>query len=301
MSAAPPRFSPRAAQGGFILVAVLWILAALAAFAGVYAYYLSNAVASAAARSEELAARSLATAALELTAYRLLAQPRDERPSHGTFDFRMGKARVFVGFAEESARIDLNAAPKELVAGLFAALGARPEAADAYARRIVAWRSSDVEPGAPDEDALYHEARLGYGPRRAPFVHVDELWRVSGLPPELVHAALPHLTVFSGRPQVNLADADPVVRAAVAAARPAGEGEAGDAPAPAAERSEAVRVRVRVVFGGGRGHVVEAVMLLRDFGDDPYRLLAWREGAPAGPGGGGDEGGAGMGREEGSR
>lgn len=295
-----PSASPAVAQAGFILVAVLWILAALAGFVGVYAFYLSNSVAAEAARSEELAARALASGAVELTAYRLLLLPRDERPSRGAFNFSMGKARVSVTFAEETARIDLNAAPKEMLAALFTALGVRPEAADAYAGHVVAWRSTDAGDAPQDEAARYGEVRLGYGPRGAPFVHVEELWRVAGLPPALVEAALPHLTVYSGRPQVNPADAHPLVRAAASAARAATTGEADDAPPPAAERAEAVRVTARMDFASGRRRSIEAVILLRDFGDDPYRMLSWREDGLVPPAGR-LEPGADDGRAEGRR
>ncbi len=50
-------------------------------------------------------------------------------------------------FRSEAARIDLNSAPKELLAGLFVGLGAPRPAADSYADRIIGWRS----PPAPDD------------------------------------------------------------------------------------------------------------------------------------------------------
>ena len=45
-----------------------------------------------------------------------------------------------VEFRSESARVDLNTAPKELLSGLFASIGVRREMADDLADRIVAWR-----------------------------------------------------------------------------------------------------------------------------------------------------------------
>lgn len=275
----PTSRPPKAAETGFILVAVLWILAALATFAGIYALYVSGTVAEEATRSEELAVRPLATAALELTAFRLLAQPKDNRPSRGRFAFRLGKARITVAYVEEAARIDLNAASPALLAGLFTALGADSEAAKGDAQRIAGWRGDGDADAATAEEALYREARLGYGPRSAPFVHVDELWRVAGLPPALVAAALPHVTVFSGQAQVNMADADSTVQAAAAAARRArddsdGGDEGADDPTP---RSDAVRVAIGIDFDSGRRRILEAVILLRNFKDAPYRVLAWRE------------------------
>ncbi|MFG1243067.1 type II secretion system protein GspK [Xanthobacter sp. V7C-4] len=293
MSAAPAAVSsprdPADADGtyhaGFILVAVLWILAALATLATVYAVYISSTATSAAVRDDSLIAHGLATAAVEIAALRLIAVPKDKRPSSGEVAFRMGKASVSASFVGEAARIDLNAAPKDLIAGLFVALGAQPEAAADYADRILGFRTPSSGDGGR-EAGLYRDAGLDYEPRGAPFVHVEEIWRVVGLPPALVERALPHLTVFSGRGEINAADADPVVRAALAGATPpaAGGGEGGQA-APAVlpdtirEASDAVRVHIIMAFDNGRRRAAEAVILLRDFGDDPYRVLSWREDA----------------------
>ena len=290
--AAPVRRSARDAaatvrdrRAGFILVAVLWILAALATLATAYAVYISGSAAAASVRDDSLVAHGLATAAVEIAALRLVAVPKDKRPSSGEVAFRMGKAAVSATFTGEAARIDLNAAPRDLLAGLFTALGARQDAATDYADRILGFRTPPSGDGGR-EAALYRDAGLDYGPRGAPFVHVEEIWRVVGLPPALVEQALPHLTVFSGRGEINTADADPVVRAALPGAPPPDAGNTdGTQAAPAVppgtirEASDAVRVRIRMDFDNGRQRAAEAVILLRDFGDDPYRVLSWREDA----------------------
>ncbi|MDI4659010.1 general secretion pathway protein GspK [Xanthobacter autotrophicus] len=275
-----------ARRDGFILVAVLWILAALATLATVYAVYISSTATAAAVRDDSLLAHGLATAAVEIAALRLVAVPKDKRPSSGEVAFRMGKASVSATFVSEAARIDLNAAPKELLAGLFTALGAQPEAAADYADRILGFRAPASGDGGREAE-LYRDAGLDYGPRGASFVHVEEIWRVVGLPPALVEQALPHLTVFSGRGEINAADADPVVRASLPGGPPpdADDGEGAQAAPPAdlpgtiRDASDAVRVRIRMDFDTGRRRAAEAVILLRDFGDDPYRVLSWREDA----------------------
>lgn len=281
--------SPRSASDGFILVTVLWILGALAALVSVYAVYVANTAMAAAVRDDGLAAQGLVTAAVELAAHQITSIPRDSRPTHGALAFRMSRADVAVTFRDEAARIDLNAAPRELLAGLFATLGARPEAADHHADRIVAWRAPASGDTPEGEATLYRDSGLDYGPRGAPFVHVEELWLVTGLPPALVERALPHLTVYSGRPEVNEREADPVVLASLpgpspkrpAAAAPADAPADADGAAPAAgaatEAGDAVRVTVRIAFGNGSVRGAEAVILVRDFGDDPYRVLSWCE------------------------
>lgn len=274
----------RRGRAGFMLVAVLWILGALAAFVSVYSVYVSGTAAASAARDDALLAPGLASAAVELAALRLVAVPKASRPTHGEVAFRMGRAAVAAVFLNEAARIDLNMAPRELLVGLFTTLGAQPEAAGNHADRIMAFRS----PPSGDQEheaTIYRQAGLGHGPRGAPFVQVEELWRVAGLPPALVALALPHLTVFSGRAEVDAGDADPVVRAALSAGAgaPAGGGEPPPAPPPGTgtgtgtEASDAVRVTVRMDFDSGRSRTAEAVILVRDFGTDPYRVLSWRE------------------------
>src|SRR5262249_33814266 len=125
---------------GFIVVAVLWILAALATLASVYAIYVSNTVSAARVNDDRIQAQALVSAALELTAYQLTAADEETRPSRGTFGFRMGGAGVAVEFRSEAARIDLNAAPKELLAGLFIALRARPPDPALFAAPLLGWR-----------------------------------------------------------------------------------------------------------------------------------------------------------------
>src|SRR3954467_4838612 len=128
---------------GFILVAVLWIIAALATLATIFSVYVINSATAFTVHDERLQAEGCARAAIELAVYQLAATPQAANsqpanaqagnaepanpqtvPTRGRFLFRIGNARVITDFNSESARIDLNAAPKEPLAGLFAALGA---------------------------------------------------------------------------------------------------------------------------------------------------------------------------------
>jgi general secretion pathway protein K len=93
--------------------------------------------------------------------YQLSGTDVEARPSQGAFRFRLGRGAVAVEFRSEAARIDLNAAPKERLAGLFAGLGARQDAADYYADRIVAWRQAGEVAGENPEASAYRSAGLG--------------------------------------------------------------------------------------------------------------------------------------------
>src|SRR3954466_7816717 len=126
---------------GFIVVAVLWILAALLALVLIYLTFVTNTAVIVAASTDRVQSEALVTAGVELAAYQLTAVRQDTRPSSGTFNARMGAARVSVTFRSEAARIDLNAGSKGLLAGLIIGLGNTPANAGDYADRIMAWRA----------------------------------------------------------------------------------------------------------------------------------------------------------------
>src|SRR5215510_8911249 len=243
----------RAACDGFVLVAVLWILSAFAALAAIYSIYVANTAVAVAGADDAIEAEALMSASLELTAYQLIDMPEERRPTRGAFNLRLGRANVAVEFRSEAARIDLNEAPKELLSGLFVALGAHQNEAAQYADRIVGWRTTPKNGAQDAEASLYRTAGLTYLPRGAPFDHVGELWLVLGLPPELIERAWPHVTVFSGQDRVNARDAAPEVLAAVPGMTPGAPTSAGRAAAArlaaqhfdAPEGSAATRVTAR--------------------------------------------------------
>jgi general secretion pathway protein K len=283
-------------ESGFILVAVLWILAALAILASIYAVYARNMVAAARVHDDRLVAEALINAATELTVYRLTMSAEGEPNTKGTFAFRSGLSQIAVAFSPETARIDINAAPKELLAGLFATLGAKPEDAVYYSERIIGWRTRAKADGDNEEASAYRTAGLRYKPRQAPFQNVGELWLVLGLPSVLVEHALPFLTVFSGRPQIDAASAAPEVIAALSGmtsdrlyailAQRSSDPEnekalqqlLGSAAAgTTAEAGKTTRIDIRVNLDTGRQVNADIVILLLEDGDEPYRVLAWHD------------------------
>jgi general secretion pathway protein K len=298
-----PHRMPADGRDGFIIVAVLWILAALATLASIMSVYIINAATAFAIHDERLQAETMARAAIELTVYQLNLQGQTP-PSRGSFAFRIGNATVATDFVAETARIDLNAAPKELLSGLFVGLGAARPAADTYADRIIGWRNPPG-PNIADESNLYRAAGVVYSPRGDPFQHAAELGLVMGIPEILVERALPFLTVYSGQPGVNVMDAAPQVLAAMPGMTPerlnavlterAGGirnrdrvvGALGAAQGMvAAAASKAVRVTARATFDSGQRVTTEAVIFILDSGTDAYRVLTWRDDideAPAEP------------------
>jgi general secretion pathway protein K len=298
MGTAKQKHPSKSGDDGFIIVAVLWILAALATLVSIYAIYVTNSAIAVSASSDAILADPLVTAGVELAAYQLIGVQKDKRPTVGNFTARVGTARLAVAFQTEAARIDLNAASKELLTGLFVGLGAMPLDAEGYADRIIAWRSkTPVQPvDTNPENSLYRSVGLSYTPRHAPFVHISELWLVYGIPPAFVDRMLPYVTVFSGQGQVDVMDAAPQVIAAlpnmtpqvlqsILAARQAGtlddatlaELMAGTGQGAGGKQTgSAFRIGVRIDYENGRHSAAEAVILLPDDGPVPYRVLSWR-------------------------
>jgi general secretion pathway protein K len=287
--------SPGVGRDGFIVVAVLWMLGALATLASIYAVYVINTATAMGVNDDRLQAEGLITAALELTAYRLTATDPDNRPSRGDFVFRLGRAAVAVDFRSEAGRIDLNSAPKELLTGLFAGLGAKYSDAEYFANRVLAWRTSQDPDRQNEEAAAYRAAGLPYGPRQAPFAHAGELALVLGLPPFLVERALPYVTVYSGRAEINIVAAPPEVIAAVPGMTPdrlyavlsqIGRGPqnaeflkalVGNQEGITVEAGKTTRVAVRMDFDTGRRVQGEAVIVLGGEVGEPFRVLSWRD------------------------
>jgi general secretion pathway protein K len=206
----------------------------------------------------------------------------------------MGAARVSVTFRSEAARIDLNAAPKGLLAGLIIGLGGAPSNAADYADRIVAWRTL-VGAGEDDaETSSYRTAGIAYAPRHAPFPATEELWLVRGIPPVVVERMLPFVTAFSNTASINIQDAAPQVVAALPGMTPERLqtvlSQRGDprldprslvvgVEGATLTASKAYRMTVVVDFDNGRRSAAEVVILLLDEGDEPYRVLSWRNDA----------------------
>jgi general secretion pathway protein K len=224
--------------GGFILVAVLWILAALATLAMIFSTYLANTAVSLSLNDSDIQTEALVYAALELTAYQVtvpnadggpgagppssaarLGQPGARNPgapsppARGDFSFRLGRANVRASFLPESARIDINAASPDVLEKFFTVFGVQPQQAAELVTRIKGWTSPGVSGNY--EEALYRSAGRTYVPRGAPFAHIDELLLVADIPPGIIEMTKPFLTVYSGRAEVSVLDAAPEVVAAI--------------------------------------------------------------------------------------
>jgi general secretion pathway protein K len=214
----------------------------------------------------------------------------------------LDNAEVSVSFASEAARIDLNFAPKEMLANFFAGLGANQAAAKEYADRVVGWRTRPVAGAVNDEEALYGAAGLDYAPRQSLFTHVNELALVLGLPPALVDRALPFVTVFNGSSDVDVLIAAPEVIVGLPGMTPSSLKDflnqrpalsadpltiadaLGPAKASAAiPKSACFRVLTAIRFNDGRRTSSDVVIALGEK-QGPYRVLSWQDDVALGSG-----------------
>ena len=278
---------------GFIVIAVLWILAALSALVLIYLTYVTNTAVIVAGSTDRIQTEAMVTGGVELAALQLAGVNDAARPSSGTFNARLGAGRVFVTFRSEAARVDLNAASKGLLSGLMTGLGVGASNAAAYADRILAWRApTELGDGDP-ENSFYKTSGVSYLPRHAPFPAAEELWLVQGIPSVVIGRMLPFVTVFSNMAAINVQDAAPQVLAALPGMTPenlqsllaqrsdpsvdphALIGLSGGEGATLAS-SKAYRVTVDVELPDGQRSGGEVVILLLESGDEPYRVLSWR-------------------------
>jgi general secretion pathway protein K len=278
---------------GFIVVAVLWILAALSALVLIYLTYVTNTAVMVAVNADRVQAEALVTGGIELAAYQLTSFNEDARPTSGTFDATIGNGKVSLTFRSEAARVDLNSAQRSLLVGLMAGLGVSRSDAASYADRIVAWRTVTAAGDDDPENSFYRTSGVAYVPRHGPFPAVEELWLVHGIPPPVVEKMLPFITVFSNLATVNILDAAPQVVAALPGMSPENlqsvlsqRGDPGLDPkslqrlagseGASLEGSKAYRITIGVEFANGRRSGAEVVILLLDDGNEPYRVLSWR-------------------------
>lgn len=284
-------------DGGFIAVTALWLLAALALLATVASIYLTQSARALTALDAAVQKDMLTSAGIELAAYQLSAPATIRRPTHGRFSFRLAKCNVTVEYLSEAARINLNMASKAMLAGLFVALGADPDAAGQFAGRVVGWRGP-LKPSMQDaEDGIYRAAGLDYLPRRAPFNSTDELWLLPGMPIAIVERAIPYVTVYSGIAEINVLDAAPEVIAALPDMTPArldaflSQRESlppdpelvlgalgGKQIGATTGGSDAYRVRIRVILPNGRQKISEGVIMIPPAGEkEAFHVLAWQD------------------------
>lgn len=295
MSARGPAECSRARGGrdGFVLIAVLWILAALAGLVGAYVAYALTLAQSSDFYLRRISSDAAISGGLELAVYDLLHLDPKARPPEGVFDYLIGDTRVQVRYAAEALRLDLNKASLESLRDMFEEKAGSRNFADNYARRIVAWREKADGQGAGMEDLSYRAAGVSYMPRHGPFQAVEELWDILDIPPDALARIMPFVTVYGGRAKWREdGDRTPGAGGNAPGRAPGASGQAQPAPggveegggpqapgAPGEEQTlKPTRFDIRAVDSAGRVNAAEVVTIGTRNGDGPYNVLLWRTG-----------------------
>jgi general secretion pathway protein K len=285
-----------AGQRGLALLTVLWVLSLLSVIAAGLIAQTHTELQITRNMKETARARALAEAGV------FLAIPRFLDPSPDTQwkvdgkerDIEYGGGEIRITLQDEGGKIDINAAPDELLAGLFGALGVSPDEAAHLVDAIADWKDADDlrrVNGAEKDD--YKRAGLSWVPRNGPFEAAEELRLVLGMTPALYQRMLPLVTIYSQLPRVNPATAPAEVLQALPGASPdmiarvVAARARSDTALPALPGLEqflsSVTPRVATIRSEGRTpggglFVREATVEMTGKRETPYLLRAWRQG-----------------------
>lgn len=298
---------PRPAENrGIALVVVLWTLLLLSLIAASFLALTRGEIGVTRNAVENARAEALADAGVHRAVLGLM------RPVSGggwrvdgtVYGWRFDGVEIRVAVTDEGGKIDLNAAPDNLLQGLFVSVEVAEDAAAALVDAIVDFRDTDdLRRLNGAEDREYEAAGLPHGAKNRPFESVEELRQVFGMTGALYDRVAPALTVYSRRRTPFRATSPPEVQAALAAMLGAAPEEPED-PDGRLEPEEAVpgesdaasvrilrqgpsqarsRVRVYTVHAegrtvGGAVFVREAVVRMVRNPAEPFRFHAWRQG-----------------------
>jgi general secretion pathway protein K len=217
-------FVQPAAQSGIALVVVLWVLVLLSVIAGSLVFSSRTEVLMAGNLAAVAQAEALADAGVYKAIHELVRPQTDLQRWKGdglTHLWKFQGAELRVTILDESAKVDLNAAPQVLLKGLFRALGVAEPDADALADAVVDWRDADdLRSLHGAEKADYAAAGRDYGPPNAQFETIEELRQVLGMSDGLFRQLEPLVTVHSRQSGINAAVAPREVLLALPGATP---------------------------------------------------------------------------------
>ncbi|MEJ1968874.1 MAG: hypothetical protein WDN03_09645 [Rhizomicrobium sp.] len=261
----------RRAERGLALVSVLWGVAILSLIAA--AMLTASLTGAYVGRNLWNATRgaSLDEAAIDHAILSLMDGRRRPQVDGSADTFRFEGTTIRVWIQDESGKINLNFADKDLLQGLFGSAGLGRDAAETLAGRIVARRLPQDPQGAAPAVA---------------FRSVDELLAVPGMTPELCARVGPALTVFGRNGALNrdvaprevllaLPDMDEKSVADLLRARQVARDRNPPPATPAAAADATFTVTAEARVDGART-VRAAVVQFTGDPEKPYWFLSWK-------------------------
>lgn len=303
MNACQSRFLQRIpfrAQQGIALVIVLWILLLITISTGAYTLMARMDQLEAHTVISGTRARMAAESGINLAVLGLRDPDELTRlvPDGRPYLFRVQDVMVEVAVTDERGKVDINTVDEQTLLNLLEGNGLEADQATTLAAAILDWTDQDeIERANGAELGAYESLGLGAGPGNRPFLMIEEILQVLGMPWDLFKKMEPGLTVFSeaktpdpayapleallALPEMTEEDARNFIeeRQSEDAATGAGVALPNGQVAMARGRGLTYSVLAKATLPNGIWDQVEATVRLGGNTEGlPYKVLRWREG-----------------------
>lgn len=283
---------------GFVLIAVLSVLALLSGIVVALLLLTRSAIDTAALASRDLEADAMIQSGISLAGYQLLVLKLPAMRTNGQ-QIRLDQGVVSLSVTSDAGRIDINAASKDLLDTAYRVSGLKAMTPEIFAARVMDWRDVDDEVGEDGAEAAgYAAAGLDYAPRNGPFRSVEDLRWVMGVSAADLGVLRDLLTIYNPRGRLDVFSAPGPI---IAALPGVDEDIAKEVLNVRSIRNDAtiakladlllvqsalidgeppVTYRVRIDAhpnGGGKPRRVEVVMSAGVTPGDAYQILHWAE------------------------
>ena len=203
-------------QRGFALILVIAVLSVLALLAAAIAVETRSTALGAQSRLAIVQARALADSGVTIALMHLLDRNKELRwqADGAMHEEHYGDSNVRIMIEDEAGKIDLNNAPKELIAGLLGEF-ASAEQASALTEAILDRRASfDAVPARAGR--LYTGGSVSFQSLALlPFSDISELRLIPGMSAVLYDQLAPYITIYAQSPTLNRRTASRVALLAV--------------------------------------------------------------------------------------
>jgi general secretion pathway protein K len=285
-------------SGGFILVAVLAVMALLAGLLVAVSMVVRSGLSTVGVEVDDLVGESLVRAGVDIAAYVALVNGEPPDAIDGLL-VRLDDGTVTLFAAPTGGRIDLNTSAPELLEAAWRASGTKRLRPQEFADRVQDWRDDDQEARERGAEAeAYANAGVPFRPADTGFRTVDELRWVLGVTPADVESLRPYVGVLNAKGSINLFDAPREVLAALPGFRPAvidrilrlrerrtdtvAQQLLRLVPSQSSEFVNAdvlldrvFRIRIEARPNRGAPRTVDVVLIADPTGQKPYRIAEW--------------------------
>ena len=287
-------------QKGIALVIVLWILLLVTISTGAYTLMARMDQLEAHTVISGTRARLAAEAAINLAVLSLRDPDELTRlvPDGRPYEFQVQDVVVEIQVTDERGKVDINAVDEVTLTQLLQGHGLEGDNALYLAAAVLDWADVDeMERANGAELPAYESAGLEVGPGNRPFLMIEELLQVLGMPWDLFKKIEPGLTVFSesGTPDPAYAPLEALLalpdmteedalnfieeRQSQDATTGVGTALPNGQVAMARGRGLTYSILAKATLPNGVWDQVEATIRLGGSSTGlPYKILRWREG-----------------------